>query len=485
MKHKINIKHILNGRITIYLLIFIFSITSCKKLVEVDPPDTNITELNVYSNKASATAVLTGLYIKMSSSGLQSNGVTSMPLLTGLSGDELVLYSGTHNETYSAFYTNSLTSSNFGYPNPWSNLYSLIFTCNSAIEGLSRSSELTPSIKNQLLGEAKFLRAFYYFYLVNLFGDVPLALSTDYTVNSTLSRSPKDIVYQQIIIDLKEAQAILNDNYVDNSLVNATSERVRPNKWAAIALLARAYLYHGEYANAENTAAEVIGHTALYGLTGLNDVFQMNSREAIWQLQPVNNGFNTEDARLFIIPSTGLSDEWPVYLSNQLLNSFESGDQRKVSWISRFTDNSVTPAVDYYYSYKYKVSEFGQPVTEYAMVLRLSEQYLIRAEARAQQNKLSEAATDLDAIRQRAGVNKTTATAQTALLEAIMHERQVELFSEWGHRWLDLKRLNKVNEVMSNVTPLKGGIWNTNRQLYPIPAGEILKDPNLTQNPSY
>lgn len=467
------------------LCLFICASMGCKKLVEVDPPDTKITELNVYSSDATATAVLTGIYIKMSSSSLFNNGLTSMPLLTGLSGDELVLYSGVSNDTYSAFYTNSLTSTNFGFPNPWTDSYNYIFTCNSAINGLSRSSELTPAVKSQLLGEAKFLRAFNYFYLVNLFGDVPLALSTDYTVTATLPRSSKDVVYQQIVTDLKEAQAILNENYVDNSLIKTTSERVRPNKWAATALLARVYLYKGEYANAENAASEVISHNALYSLTGLNDVFQMNSTEAIWQLQPVDNGFNTRDARLFVIPSTGLSNDWPVYLSDQLLNKFESGDQRKTLWVNRFTDNTVTPAVTYYYSYKYKASEFGQPVTEYAMVLRLAEQYLIRAEARAQQNKLSEAADDLYAIRQRAGLAKIMPGSQPETLDAILHERQTELFTEWGHRWLDLKRLNKANEVISTVTQLKGGTWNTNWQLYPIPSDDLQKDRNLIQNPGY
>jgi len=119
------------------------------------------------------------------------------------------------------------------------------------------------------------------------------------------------------------------------------------------------------------------------------------------------------------------------------------------------------------------------------MVLRLAEQYLIRAEARAQQNNVGGAQSDLNTIRTRAGLPNTTANDKTSLLAAIIHERQVELFSEWGHRWLDLKRSGNLDAMMAVVAPAKGATWSSNWQWYPIPSYEIVQDPNLVQNPGY
>jgi len=467
-------------------MITVIFLCSCSKFVEVEAPKTSINQENVFSNDATATAILTGIYIKMSGRNLSSiGGISTIPFVTGLSGDELILYNNVNNPIYIAYYQNSLTTSNVGAQDYWNELYKTIYTCNSAIEGLDKATSISPIVKKQLLGESKFIRALNFFYLLNLYGDLPITRTTDYSINGTLNRSPKSQVYELIIQDLLDALNLLTDNYVDNSLVNPTSERVRPNVWAAKALLARVYLYNKNYVEAENMASQVINNTALYHLNALNEIFLKNSAEAIWQLQPVNNDFNTEDARFFIIPQTGLSDQWPVYLSQQLLSSFETGDRRKTQWLGFFVDTTITPHKTYYYPFKYKVSERYEPVTEYATVLRLGEQYLIRAEARAQLGKLTEAADDLYSIRERAGLGKVIPSSQLAMLEAILHERQVELFTEWGHRWLDLKRFKKVDEVMTIVTPLKGGVWSTNWQLYPIPEADMRFNPNIIQNPGY
>ena len=269
-------------------------------------------------------------------------------------------------------------------------------------------------------------------------------------------------------------------------------ERVRPTKWAAAALLARVYLYIGDYANAETQATIVTNNSTYYGLlSDLNSVFLRNSKEAIWQLQPINNAgrSNTGEGILFILPNTGPNtSSYPVYLSNYIVNSFETGDQRKAKWVG-----SVTPTPPgtntYFYPNKYKIGAVNTTVQEYPMVMRLAELYLIRAEARAQQNNTTGAVADLNAIRLRAGLpDYSGSTAQTSLLSAILHERQVELFTEWGHRWLDLKRTGTLNAVMGapgGVCAVKGGSWSINSQLFPIPFSELQKDPNLVQNVGY
>jgi starch-binding outer membrane protein, SusD/RagB family len=110
----------------------------------------------------------------------------------------------------------------------------------------------------------------------------------------------------------------------------------------------------------------------------------------------------------------------------------------------------------------------------------------VRSEARAEQGNLAGAAADLNLIRARAGLGPTSAVTEQDLLTALLHERQVELFTELGHRWLDLKRTGHVDSVMSVVTPLKGGgAWQSYQQLYPVAPGDIQSNPALTQNSGY
>jgi hypothetical protein len=458
--------------------------TSCKKLVTVNAPVTSITGASVFSTDATAAAVMTGLYASMSVPSATS-GFRSLSMYQGLSADELTLWSGVVNTNQIAYYKNSLSAQTAGQFYPWSTIYPYIYTCNSVIDGLNRSTGLTANVKKQLLGEAQFMRAFFYFYLINLYGDVPLVLSTDYAKNASLPRAGKSTVYQQIVSDLLAAQGELIDGYVKADALTAyttgSAERVRPNKWAATALLARAYLYGGDWPDAAAQSTLIINNTALYSLDSLSLVFQKNSTEAIWQLQPVNTGWNTEEARLFILPASGPSTSSPVYLSNSLLTSFEAGDNRKVTWVKSVT----TGGKAYSYPYKYRSATLNAGVTEYLMMLRLGEQYLVRAEARAQQGDTAGAASDVNVLRRRAWLPQTSANSQAALLTAILHERRVELFTEWGHRWLDLKRTEAVDAVMTPATSLKGGTWSSNWALYPIPQSELKNDIFLTQNTGY
>jgi len=166
------------------------------------------------------------------------------------------------------------------------------------------------------------------------------------------------------------------------------------------------------------------------------------------------------------------------------MGAFEPGDNRLADWVGVDTSGGMT----YYYPYKYKVG-YGGGTPEYLTVLRLAEQYLIRAEARAEQKNItgpSGALADLDAIRMRAGLGAYTGpTDQASVLALILHERQVELFTEWGHRWMDLIRTGNITAVMDSVEPTKGGTWTSELALDPLPNLDIASDPNLTQNPGY
>lgn len=470
-------------------------LSGCESFIDTEPPAFQINSLNVFNQDGTAISAVTEMYGKVVSN-LAANPSNNLSLSGGLSADELTLFDAVTDQFLVAFYRNELISNAGGSRGGgiWTLLYQGILAANTSMEGLNASTGLYPVVKKQLLGECYFMRAFYYFYLINLYGDVPLALTSDPNINNGLPRAGQAKVYEQIVADLLKARDLLNPNYVGRDMLPyaLNAERVRPNRAAATALLARVYLYMGNQdAATEATATEVINQTDLYGLLPLNDMFLKNSREAIWQLQPVRNGRNTDNGFMFVLPEQGPNGTTtingnPVSLNIDLVNAFDAGDIRAEmgNWINSVTTPS---GLTYHYPFKYKVKAVAE-VSEYEMVLRLAEQYLIRAEARAMQNKLTgpnSAASDLNIIRERAGLPPTTATTQTELLDAILKERRVELFAEWGHRWLDLKRTGKVDEVMEVATGEKGSTWRSFQQWYPLPYNDILRGPNLKQNPGY
>lgn len=446
----------------IYLLVP--CLFACKKFVQVEAPANIIEASQVFSSDKTAIASVLGLYIQMRNQSLSMvNG--GLSVYGGLSSDEIVNTSSSSTadpfSKNSLLPTNSTITSNF-----WSSAYRNIYQCNAILEGLSRSSSLTDSVKKQLTGEVKMIRAFYYFYLIQLFGDVPLALSTDYRINTILGRTSTTDVAGQIVNDLQEAKTLLPVSY-------SAASKARVNKWAVSALLIRVYLFQKNWTAAEAEASHLITSGA-YSLTpNLNNVFLSSSSETIWQI--VRDAANTSEGAAFI-PSS--SSAKPSYmLTANLLNAFEPADQRKSSWTKSNTIGTQT----YYYPYKYKV-RLSSPVSEYEVVFRLSEVFLARAEARAQQNDLAGAGQDLNTIRIRAGLSPLNLTDKTVLLSAIYHERQVELFCEWGHRWLDLKRWGLADGVF---LPLKGQNWQSTDVLYPIPQTEIDRNPSLKQNNGY
>lgn len=449
------------------LLITIISTMSCKKFVEIKAPINQITGDEAFKNDASATAIVTGIYSEMMKNSNQfTSGVTT--LYIGMCADELYNYTSGNNDE---FVNNEITQSNHGLiaNSFWQPAYKYIYTANLVIEKLMNADLLSPTVRQRLEGEVKFIRAFCYFHLVNLFGDVPLITKTDYQINSTLPRTSVSIVYQQIVRDLKDAVNLLSPAYVN-------AERARPNKWAAEGLLARVYLYMGEWVKAEEASTLVI-QSSLYTLpANLNNVFLKNSTEALWQLQPVNPSWNTWEGNI-LLPATSASQ--PTFLlTTDLLQSFEAGDTRKSAW----TNSRLYAGATVVYPFKYKIYGNGAPVTEYYTVLRLAEQYLIRAEAKAQQNDLTGAQNDLNIIRNRSSLSNTTANTKPSLLIAIEQERRIELFAEWGHRWYDLKRGDRANTVLSLLKP---NTWQSTDKLWPIPVSELNSNPTLTQNPGY
>jgi hypothetical protein len=451
----------------------LLSLASCNFL-DVGLPPTQVVDSNVYTADASATAAVLGIYIGMTSAGIPSiAGTSSLSAFLGLEADEL-LYA---NNQFDEFRLNAVNPAGNNAATFWSRGYVTIYQCNAAVEGLTASATLTPSVKNQLLGEAKFLRAFNYFYLTNLYGDVPLVLTTDYTVSSTQPRTPRADVYAQVVLDLLDAQKLLLATYP------VAGERTRANQAAATALLARVYLYQQNWVAAEAQASTVIGLTAAYSLPALSQVFLASSPEAIWQLRRAGTiSTNTYDAINYIPASLTVAPSASYLLTDKVYNAFGANDPRRAAWTNSYAVAGTTYRYPFKYQQRNNTASAGN-ATEHNNTLRLAEQYLIRAEARIRQGKVADGLADLNVVRARAGAPAlATSLSQADALLAVENERLLELFSEWGHRWFDLVRTGRVAAVLG---PYKGTAWDTNDNLWPVPTTQLLANPALVQNPGY
>lgn len=446
------------------ILILLLIIQGCETFVDVGPPKNELVSVSVFENDQTANSVIAGIYSRMVSSlGFAGGYYNSITVTSGLAADELFSF-----RPPNSFFENALTPDDQAIRlDLWNEPYEYIYTVNMLLESLL-DSNISMETKKQLEGEARFIRAFSYFYLTNLFGDVPMHLESDYRENSKRTRISTEEIYNQIIEDLQRAANLMESDYSWSD-----GERVRPNKWVALALLSRVYLYTQQWQEAMDTSNMVINNTALFEMEDdLNDVFLKGSNEAIWQLKQVRPGLNTLEGLWFIPAGTRASS---VGLTESLLNSFQENDQRKTAWIASATNDQIS----WQYPYKYKVRR-GEVLEEYSIVIRLAEIYLIRAEANAHLNNISDAYEDINKIRNRAGLDNLTGSTVDVLLEHIAHERQIELFCEWGHRWLDLKRTGKADEILSEKTG-----WDNTDVLYPIPSDEIIRNSLITQNPGY
>lgn len=456
------------------LSLALIAAASCKKYVDTPLPKNELVSELVFTDDKTATAAMVGLYSNMNAFNYYYANVL-MNYLTAMQADDLYYLSTFAN--YDVFRQNSLLPSSQYVQSMWKDQYAYIYHANACIEGLTAAAALTPAVKNQLLGEAHFMRAFLHFYLVNMYGDVPLITTTNYLENNVKPREKTAVVYDTIISDLITAKKLMADNY-------PSTNRVRPNKAAATALLARVYLYTKQWAAAETEASLVLNNSLYSLLKDLNGVFLANSREAIWQLQPVNvaGGRNTWEG-FTSTPATATASPAFRLDTTNLIAKFETGDLRLANWTGL---RKLSTGATVYFPFKYKVRTNPTTVTtltEYSMVMRLAEQFLIRAEARIQQDKLNEGRADLDSIRLRAALTVLpTNLDKAALLLAVEKERKLELFVEWGHRWFDLKRTNRSTAVLG---PVKGSFWQATDTLYPIPTNAIKTNIYLEQNEGY
>jgi len=448
------------------LCLSVFS--ACRKFVQIPPSPGTITTDQLFADSVDAIAALTGIYVNVFHGPNSMNaGSGFMTLYPGMTADEMKPpFPGSDQE----FSGNAITPTNQGIESIWSSCYSFIYQANACIEGVAASKVLSPSLKARVTGEAKFFRAFFHLNLTNVFGGVPLIQTTDYNVNAKLGRTAKQDVYQAIIDDLLSSDSLLKNS----SLPNIAS---RINHFSVEALLARMYLYEGDWQKAQAYADQVINSGGYILPHALDSVFLNGSTEGILQIPTTYPGDETTEANYFL-PFPGTNSAPNYLLDDYLLNAFEPGDLRKSAWTDSLSDGTTT----WYYPYKYQLRNdysSSAPPGEAYVWLRLSELYLIRAEAQAEQGNTGAALADIDLLRSRAGLAPSTAVSEADVLKAIQHERQVELFAEWGHRWIDLRRTGTMNAILGAE---KSG-WTASDTLFPIPYHEIQTNPFITPNP--
>ncbi len=435
-------------------LLTLFTLVSCKDVLNTEP-QANISDEAVIVDQKSALAALIGTYDALQ--GYVSSSIVALEL----AGDNVVNFNSQNNVIANK------TADNTG--GGFSSIYTTINRANFVINkvpGLSDNA-ITRTDRNQILGEAYFIRALAYFDLGKTYGGVPVVLepAVSPTSHQGTKRSTKAQVYDQVLSDLNKAEELLS----------ATVNRNRANKLSVYALKARLYLYQEKWDLAEDFATRTIQNPAFSLVKPYSAFFTgRNTTESVFEI-----AFSTSDRSSFYTnwnspAQGGRHDYIPAREFAGLILDPRLGGSRKSLLFQ-------TPQGIYDLTLYSK-----QDGTSSIFILRIAEQYLIRAEARAKKASpdFQGAVSDLNTIKSRAEVpllDFSTSLSKDQLLLAIEEERRFELGFE-GHRFVDIVRTGRAAEVFGAVNP---NLKNPNFWVFPIPRTEIIKDPDLDQNPGY
>jgi hypothetical protein len=394
----------------------------------------------------------------------------------------------------------------------WKGNFQGISNCNQALANVPKF-DIPQDLKDRLMAEAKFLRAYYYFNLARTYGDVPILdkvvdSENPADINNANTRMPVSEVYAFIEQNLNEAIAALPLSYPAPELGRAT-------KGAATALLAKVSMYEKKWQQAFDLTNQIInGEVGNYGLvpdyaTIWREVGE-NSIESLFEVQ-ANSGLPIAAVQQFCSPQgiragkfsfvgnngrdTTAFSGWGFNTpSDDLFESYEPGDLRRKATIMSIGDTLfdnviIVNAANPRYNYKTYVSKYEESwsgnddrTNKNVRILRMGEIYLINAEAANELGNTGKAVSSLNEVRHRAGLGDTPASGQDALRQAIWRERRFEMAMEYD-RFFDLVRQGRAGEVMrANGKNFVDG----KNEVFPIPQSEIYASGGkLTQNPGY
>lgn len=449
------------------LLLMLPLVVSCEQYLEIDSPKDQLVGTHVFEEAATVDGAFAHIHATLRESAFTTGSASGLSYLMGHYTDELFLVSENQDSTRD-FYLNSVLPTSSDVAKFWNTAYNLIYNCNRIMDGVQASGSLAKADKNRFMGEAYFIRAFIHFNMVNLFGDIPYVDTMDYKINAEVGRMDGDAVYDKVLEDAQKAKEYLLETAGESNVF-------RPNYWTATAFLARVHLYRGEWELAKQEAERVISDGPFVLEPELENVFLKQSRETLWQLDNGTAGTNTYEGFMFIAMSAPPTN---TSLTQKLVDSFEEGDARWTEWVGAISDSEQT----WYYPFKYKHNGPTETTMECSILFRLAEMYLTAAEAAAHMGQATDALYFLNAIRNRCSLNPLDGNDSAFLLASIAQERNIEFFSEQGHRFFDLKRTGKIDEVLSLSKPY----WDTTDVLLPLPEDELLSNPNLLpQNEGY
>ncbi|WP_285651985.1 RagB/SusD family nutrient uptake outer membrane protein [Allomuricauda sp. NBRC 101325] len=380
--------------------------------------------------------------------------------VSGLYADELT-HTGSF-PTYTEYNVNNISATgNTNNTNIWGSFYAGIFRANSVISALDAlvEGEVSDAVKSASIAEARALRAYFYFFLVQAYGGVPIPeglVTQEGSAAGNVARSSESAVYAYIQADIDAALG----NLADNGLYRFSND-------AARVLKAKVHMAMGEYAAAQTALEPLIGSYTL--VDDYADLFVPGANtEAIFKLN-----YSTDDSNalaFYFYPSAegGRRETAP---SASLVESFEAGDARL--GLIRDPEDETARILT-----KYSDVSTG---TDQPNIYRYADVLLMYAELLARSNDPT-ASTYINEVRSRANVGDVALTSGN-FVDLIGQERLLELYGE-GQRWFDVKRLGLAQEVIES----KGISYNDNRLLWPIPQTEINANESITQadqNPGY
>lgn len=470
----------------LFVLALMATSTSCSDYLDVPPPGNSLTTEVAYSSQSIISQMMNGMYaLNAITANYASSGY---PLaLPDQMGDNY--YNPSSNAYYKSVPTCNINPSLY-FLDQWGSFYSTIYTANGLIENLPGVSTgvLNLATKNSYLGAAYTWRAWIYFCLADIWGGVPLVLTTKASESKSLPRASLEQVYAQIEKDLKQAISLL-------PATGAGDPTIIDTQAIPQAILAKLYLEMGNYAEAEAAATSVINSGNGYILqSDLSQVFLRTAngapnKETVFSygaatLTNTSNLANVALKYAYLWPITATRRGAAVaQLTTSLLAEFEVGDQRYGNW--SFVPSTVTDNSRWAYKYKqhYLVQSVPAGKEEDWINIRLAEVYLIRAEARAQQGNVTGAAADVSTVRKRAKLEGVTASNKADMLTAILHERRIELFGE-GKYWGDLRRFGLMDQKLANVSYKKTN-YKSHMKYMPLSTGVLVGNPILKQTEGY
>lgn len=451
-----------------YIYTLALCITGCETFVETDLPSSQINTEDVFNDIGTVQAALTDIYAATRDRSVLAGDFYGMGCIMGIYTDDLDCFvqEGLSMRMLDV-YRNNFSANNQTLLSFWKEGYTNLYAINLFIENLSASEAIEEQDKSIMLSEAVFLRALYYHYLAQLYGDLPYITGTDYRKNSRVKKMSYNEVLKQVEKDLLNIVESLPEGYRND-------KKTYPNRATAELLLAKNYLLLKEFEKAEQYSHKVIDNP-LYKMEENPDaVFKNTSRGTLWQFSNTDDNMGTKEANTYVSLTPVPND---YALTADLIASFDKEDLRFKYWVNKVEGEGE----NWYHAYKYK-NRGNQNPDEYSIVYRIEEAYFTCAEALAYQGKIQEAVYYLNLIKHRAGIALLPKTiSKEELISEMLEETRKEFFTEHGHRFLDLKRNNRL-EILKNVK----SNWQNKHQLLPYPESEILLNPNLLpQNVGY